>query len=329
MSGVENREVSADEDGMRLDRWFKVHYPALNHGRLQKNLRGGQVRVDGARVRANTRLESGQSIRVPPMPDAPEREDKPKRALSRKDIQHVRSLVIFRDDHVLAINKPSGLAVQGGTQTERHLDAMLDALTFDASERPRLVHRLDRDTSGVLLLARTRNSATQLGRMFKTRDVKKTYWALVAGAPRPASGTINLPLAKTGHAGEQRVRAVEIDDPKAQKAVTHYATVANAGVTTAWVVLRPETGRTHQLRAHMAAIGHPVVGDRKYGDRHSNPGGEIEMRLHLHAHSLSLPHPVRGKLELEAGLPDHMKRSWAFLNFDMMPEEDLFAELDE
>ncbi len=327
MSGVETRQVRGDESGMRLDRWFRHHYPHVTQGRLQKLLRSGQVRVDGGRVKANVRLETGQAVRIPPLPDktGEPSAEQPKQ-VSKREADELRSLVIYRDHHVIALNKPHGLAVQGGSGTRRHLDGMLDVLKFDAEDRPRLVHRLDRDTSGLLLLARTRKAATFLSAAFKGHDVVKTYWALVAGVPRPERGTIDVRLAKTGHAGEQRVRPVERSDPNGQKAVTHYVTLASAAPAASWLALRPETGRTHQLRAHMAAIGHPIIGDGKYGDRSAEPGGEISSRLHLHARSLSLPNPAGGRLDLECPLPEHMAKTWAFLGLDTEVDGDPFEE---
>lgn len=327
MSGVETREVGPGETGMRLDRWFRVHFPDLGHGRLQKLLRTGQVRIDGARAKANARLEAGQVVRVPPLGEAGQPRSHGVHPVTEKDAAWVRSLVLYRDSGLLVLNKPAGLAVQGGTRTERHLDGLLDALVFEAAERPRLIHRLDRDTSGVIALARTRAAATELGRAFKTHDVRKVYWALVIGVPRPARGTIDLALVKAGRQGDQRVRPVDEEDEGGQGAVTHYATIAVAGTRVAWLALLPVTGRTHQLRAHLAAIGHPIVGDGKYGSRDHHPGTEIDRKLHLHARSLSLPRPGGGMLTVEAPLPEHMARSWAFFGFDEHEAVDPFAEL--
>jgi 23S rRNA pseudouridine955/2504/2580 synthase len=327
MSGVESREVGPAESGMRLDRWFRVHFPDLGHGRLQKLLRTGQVRIDGARVRANARLEAGQEVRVPPLGESGTPRERAPRAISDKDAAWVRNMVVYKDDDLMVLDKPSGLAVQGGTSTERHLDGLLDALVLDGAERPRLIHRLDRDTSGVIALARTRAAATELGRAFKTHDVRKVYWALVTGVPRPARGTIDVALVKAGKDGDQRVRPAAEEEEGGQGAITHYATIAVAGTRVAWLALLPVTGRTHQLRAHLAAIGHPIVGDGKYGSRDSHPGAEIDRRLHLHARSLSLPRPGGRTLTVEAPLPEHMARTWAFFGFDAQEAGDPFAEL--
>lgn len=330
MSGVSAIGVSVDEDGMRLDRWFKEHFPDLAHGRLQKLLRTGQVRVDGARSRANTRLTSGQTIRIPPLPDAAEGPREPvKPVISLKDAKWVQSMVIHRDHEIIVLDKPAGLAVQGGTRTERHLDGLLDALKFDAPERPRLVHRLDRDTSGLLVLARTRKAATALGKAFKTHEVRKIYWALVAGVPRPDRGTVDMALVKAGKLGDQRVRPAHEGDTGGQKAISHYATISPAAPRATWVALFPVTGRTHQLRAHMAAIDHPIIGDGKYGNAGlADAGQEIAKKLHLHARSLSLPHPSGGRRDFVAPLPEHMQKTWTFLGFAVRDAEDPFEELD-
>ena len=330
MSGAGTRDVGPDEDGMRLDRWFKAHFPDVAHGRLRKLLRTGQVRVDGARSKANTRLESGQTVRIPPLPKAGDGAGGGRdRSLSFDDAEWVRTLVLHRDRDIIVIDKPSGLAVQGGTRTERHLDAMLAGLKFDAPERPRLVHRLDRDTSGVLVLARTRSAATRLGKAFKAREVRKIYWALVAGAPRPEKGTVDLPLVKAGRHGDQRVRPAYEDEDGGQHAVTHFATVSRAAPRASWLALYPVTGRTHQLRAHMAAIGHPIIGDGKYGDEErSDAGTAISRRLHLHARTLILPRGPGRLLEVTAPLPQHMRETWSFLGFDEAESEDPFEALD-
>jgi 23S rRNA pseudouridine955/2504/2580 synthase len=330
MSDVELVEVVSAETGMRLDRWFRAHYPSVPHGALQKWLRTGQVRVDGGRAKANARLEAGQRIRVPPM-----RTGSPKtrttgsstvQSLSDEDMQFIQDLVIYKDSHVLAINKPPGLAVQGGTKTSRHVDGLLDGLRFDASERPRLVHRLDKDTSGVLLLARDRTSASALGDELKTREARKTYWALLNGVPSPQRGEIDLPLVKKGGAQSERVHVAEENEDGARHAVTRYAVLEPAGSKLCWAALWPLTGRTHQLRAHMAAIGHPVVGDGKYGGREAHPGGEIDSSLHLHARKIEFANPSgNGRLKIMAELPDHMRKTWGLFGFD----PDLADEIDE
>ena len=261
MGGAETIAVGAEDAGLRLDRWFKRRYPALNHARLSKLLRTGQVRLDGARVKAGVRLEPGQRIRVPPLrlsaSPAP-----PPRPLDPATAADLRARVLYRDDWLIALDKPPGLAVQGGTKTVRHLDAMLDALTYGASERPRLVHRLDKDTSGVLVLGRTARAAAALTAAFRRKEIHKLYWALVVGVPKPRAGRIALSLAKReGRGGGERVVA----DDSGRAALTEYRVIEAAGRRLGWLELTPRTGRTHQLRAHCAALGTPILGDRKYG----------------------------------------------------------------
>ncbi len=329
MSDVQLVEVDSGETGMRLDRWFRAHYPTLGHGALQKLLRTGQVRVDGGRVKANARLEAGQRVRVPPM-RAPGNSRKPvaaRTSLSEQDATFIQELVIYRDRHVLAINKPAGLAVQGGTKTSRHVDGLLDGLIFDADERPRLVHRLDKDTSGVLLLARDRATASALGDEMKSREARKTYWALVNGVPSPQRGELNLPLIKKGGAQSERVQVAEEDEEGAKHALTRYAVIEPAGSKLCWAALWPMTGRTHQLRVHMAAIGHPVVGDGKYGGAEAHPGGEIEARLYLHARKIEISNPSgKGMLKITAELPDHMRKTWGLFGFDPDLDDELGEE---
>ena len=324
MTGVATLEIAPEDGAQRLDRWFKRHYPALGHGRLEKLLRTGQIRVNGKRARAGTRLEAGDRVRVPPLPDQDESRA-PRRAapLADADADMVRSAVIYRDAEMIALNKPPGLPVQGGSRVARHLDGMLDALRFDAAEAPRLVHRLDRDTSGVLLLARHAAAARALTAHFRSRELQKLYWALVVGLPKPAQGRIDAPLAKRQvGAGERVVATAE----GGQRAVTDYTLIEAAGRRLSWLALMPRTGRTHQLRAHTASVfGHPVVGDGKYGGEAAFPAG-FEPRLHLHARALALPRPGRKPpLVLSAPLPPHMAAAWRFLGFDPEPADDHFA----
>lgn len=330
MNEVAQIAVTNDEDGIRLDRWFRRHFPLVTHGRLEKLLRTGQVRVDGARAKANVRLEQGQIVRVPPLgEEAVKPAPKADRGVSEQDAAFIRSFVIHKDKSILVLNKPAGLAVQGGTKTERHIDGMLDALTFDAAERPRLVHRLDRDTSGVLVLARTAKAAAALARSFKERDTQKIYWALVVGVPTPRQGTIDLALTKEGGPRAERVFAAEKGDENARSAVTHFSTVATASYKLAWLAMMPLTGRTHQLRAHASAIGTPIVGDGKYGGVNAHPGGEIPRRLHLHARSIDIAHPDGQRFFIEAEMPPHMKTSWKLLAFDERDARGAFEGLDE
>lgn len=326
MPGVQTITVAPDDGELRLDRWFKRHFPQVSHGRLEKMLRKGEVRVDGKRADAATRIAPGQTVRVPPIPDdlapPPMPEAKP---VSEMDADFIRSCVIYRDADVLALNKPPGLAAQGGSGDIRHLGQFEDALMFERSKPPRLVHRLDRDTSGVLVMGRTAPAAAALARAFHSRAAKKLYWGVVAGRPAPARGTIRFGLVKAGGRGAEKMVCVHPDQVAttegAKRAVSDYAVIESAAGRAAWVALRPVTGRTHQLRAHMAEMGHPIVGDGKYGGSGQTNegdgwgaqlGGGISRKLHLHARRLTIPHPDGQRtLTLSAPLPEHMARTWA------------------
>ncbi len=319
-------EVTGEDDDIRLDRWFKRHYPALGHGRLEKMIRKGQVRIDGARAKASTRLAAGQQIRVPPIGEVGGKpKKKPARIkLGRDETADLQARVIYRDDDVLAINKPAGLAVQGGSGTTRHLDAMLDALTFGAKERPRLVHRLDKDTSGVLLLGRSASAAAKLAESFRRKTTRKIYWAMVSGVPRPHEGKVDAKLAKLPGKGGERVQV----DPKSGKpATTYYAVIEAAARRCAWVGLMPVTGRTHQLRVHMAAIGHPIVGDGKYGDEELDLPG-LPHKLHLHAREITIAGPKNKIIRAVAPLSDHMAETWQMFGLNADNDGDPFADLE-
>ncbi|REC54950.1 RluA family pseudouridine synthase [Rhodosalinus sediminis] len=341
---VEHVTIGRDEAEQRLDRWLKRRFPQLTQGRIEKMCRKGELRVDGGRVKPATRLAEGQSVRVPPLPAAGP--PAPKTAgPSARDAEMIRAAVLWRDEHLLVLNKPPGLAVQGGSGQTRHVDALSEALRFGAAEAPRLVHRLDRDTSGLLLMARSRRVAAALTAAFRAKETRKIYWAAVAGVPSPAMGTIRYGLVKAaGHGarGEgEKMRLVHPDEveatPGAKRAVTDFAVIEGLAKRAAWVALVPVTGRTHQLRAHMAGIGHPIVGDGKYGGRGQENqgegwgaqlGGEISRKLHLHARSLALTHPVTGaRLSFTAPLPAHMRRTWETLGWrEADAPEDPFAE---
>ena len=312
MTGARLEEVAVHEAGQRLDRWISRRRPDLPQGRLQKLLRTGQVRVDGRRARAGDRLEAGATVRLPPLGPAPEA---PPAALPDRLVEEARGWVLHLDEAVIALDKPAGLPVQGGKGAARHLDGMLEALRFDAPERPRLVHRLDKDTSGVLLLARSAADAARLTAAFRAREAEKLYWAVTAGAPRPPSGRIARPLAKRGRPGGERV----VVDGEGKPAVTDYETLARAGKRAARLALRPLTGRTHQLRAHMASIDCPILGDGKYGGRAAFLDGlGLEPRLHLHARALALEHPRgRGRLEVEAPAPPLLQTAFRLLGLDL------------
>ena len=335
MNGVRGVTVAADEAEIRLDRWFRRHFPGLGHGRLEKLLRTGQVRVDGKRAKSGTRLASGQVVRVPPLPaENPERatpRPQPRPQPTARDVAALRDSVLFMDDSVIAIDKPSGLAVQGGSGQRRHLDAMLDALRFDRSERPRLVHRLDKDTSGVLLLARSAAAARKLTAAFRGKAVQKVYWALVVGAPDADRGHIDLALAKrTGRSGAKGGGEKVGAEAQGKSALTLYQVVQTrkaAGQPISWLALMPLTGRTHQLRAHCAALGAPILCDGKYGGRTAFPEavsfesagagkGGIPKRLMLLAREIALPHPEgETTLRVSAPLPAHMEAAWSALGF--------------
>jgi len=331
MSGVSSRTVKDDEAGMRIDRWFKTHYPAIRHGQLERFLRKGQVRVDGGRVKSNRRLVSGETIRIPPIDDSAEapKERTPYPAHRRaEDAAFLDGLTIFEDDAVLALSKPFGLAVQGGAKTAKHIDGMLGALEKEG-ERPRLVHRLDRDTSGLLILAKTRAAAAKLGGAFQRHEVEKNYWALVAGSPRPREGTIDLKIAqrmvRIGKGEQERVVPAEGEDAK--KALTDFQTLDEAGHGVSFLAMRPVTGRKHQIRVHCAAIGAPIVGDRKYGGENALIEG-VAPQLHLFCRSMTFPHPKTGKkTTVTAPLDGHMLKTWKFFSFDANAAVDWPEEL--
>ncbi|MFP5447955.1 MAG: RluA family pseudouridine synthase [Alphaproteobacteria bacterium] len=315
MREVRNMVVDPAEGGVRLDRWFRRRWPHLTQGQLHTLIRSGQVRIDGARAKPDTRLEGGETVRVPPLPDAPAKGDSRKAVeLHPRDVAYVKGLVIYEDEEVLVLNKPSGLAVQGGTKTNSHVDRLLGAWGEGLS-RPRLVHRLDRDTSGVLVLGKTPSAAAKLAGAFARRKAQKTYWALVMGNPRPTEGVLDLPLVKRGVGDREMIVPAEKGDKEADPAETEFVTISRAGPRAAWMALRPHTGRTHQLRAHMKAMGHPILGDPKYGDEASAQlSGQL--KLQLHARRLTLPHPSSGMLILEAPLSPEMKAGFARFGFD-------------
>lgn len=319
MTEVKRHIVAADENGMRLDRWFKVHFPQVTFAYLNKLTRTGQIRVDGSRAKTSTRLEAQQEVRVPPLAfdarpaDAPKGDVKP---LTKTERDLFRSMILHEDKDVYVLNKPPGLAVQGGTKTHTHLDGLLMGLAADLGERPRLVHRLDRDTSGVIVVAKRRSVAASLGRLFATRNVQKIYWAGVIGVPKPSQGRVDVPLVKAAGPAGDRVRAAFEEEEEAQRALTHYAVIDKAAPALAWVSLKPSTGRQHQLRAHMAHIGHPIIGDEKYGGHSEMLPPELQTRLHLHARRIIFPHPRGGKVDVTAPLPPHMRETWMYFGFD-------------
>jgi 23S rRNA pseudouridine955/2504/2580 synthase len=324
---VSLREVTADEAEIRLDRWFRRHFPALTQGVIQRLCRTGQIRVDGHRADAATRLAPGQSVRIPPLPAAPATAAAAQSEPDSRTRAELERMVLFRDDQLIVLNKPSGLPTQGGPGITRHLDGMLRALATGPVDRPRLVHRLDRDTSGVIVVARTPGVAARLAAAFRTRAVEKLYWAVVVGRPVPVEGRIALPLTRrdpsqAGARGE-RIAVADAGDKDAAHAITDYRTLDHAGRKLAWLELRPLTGRTHQLRVHCAEIGAPILGDATYGEWRENGNSALveglSDQLHLHARRLSLPHPAGGTLTVEADLPPHMAETFRGLGFAAPP----------
>jgi 23S rRNA pseudouridine955/2504/2580 synthase len=342
MIGVQTLTVTEDEGEQRLDRWMKRRFPHITQGAVEKMCRTGQLRVDSGRVKASDRVAPGMTIRIPPMPDehsvAPARPD----GISAQDEKMILSCVLWKDEHMIVLNKPPGLASQGGSgQGDRHVDGLTEALKFGYKERPKMVHRLDKDTSGILLLARTDRVARALSESLRHREARKIYWAVVAGVPNPKKGSIKFYLEKApGHGrggeGEKMVcihPAKAKDHPEAKRSQTDFFTLWFLGSRLSWMALEPVTGRTHQLRAHMAEIGHPIIGDGKYGGSDSfNPGdgwgaavgGDVSKKMHLHARSLSIEHPItKQQMTFTAPLPDHMAKTWRALDWK---EDDVPAD---
>jgi 23S rRNA pseudouridine955/2504/2580 synthase len=334
MSGVKLLTVSEDEGEQRLDKWFKRRFPQLTQGAVEKMCRTGQVRVDSARVKASDRVLPGQTVRVPPLPDA-EAPSRPRDGgVSAADTKMIQAAVLWKDEHIIILNKPPGLPSQGGSgQGDRHVDGLTEALKFGFKDRPKLVHRLDKDTSGLLMLARTDRVARALSEALRHRAARKIYWAVVAGVPHPRQGSIKFALMKApgrgrGGEGEKMVcvhPAKIAEHPEAKRAQTDYFTLWFLGARLSWMALEPVTGRTHQLRAHMAEIGHPILGDSKYGGSAQENagdgwggsiGGDLSKKLHLHARSLTIEHPITKKmLTFEAPLPEHMARTWKLMDW--------------
>ncbi|MBU0556150.1 MAG: RluA family pseudouridine synthase [Alphaproteobacteria bacterium] len=328
LAGVRQFTVRAEDDGIRLDRWFKRHMPEASFAIVSRWARTGQLRVDGARATPGDRIAEGQTLRVPPLDVAAAKEaakaPRPRPILTEDQISFAESLVIHRDAQALVINKPPGLATQGGTKTHEHVDGLLDALMFERDDRPRLVHRLDKDTSGALLLARTSRSAAHFAKSFSSRTARKVYWAIIMGVPSVEDGLIDLPLAKQPGTGGEKMH---VDEKEGLPARTRYRVIERAGNRACWVELQPHTGRTHQLRVHMAEIGHPIVGDGKYGGKEAFLSGSISRKMHLHARRIRIDHPDGSPLDVKAEPPSHFAETLASLGFDVN-EGDLPLEID-
>jgi 23S rRNA pseudouridine955/2504/2580 synthase len=317
-TSVQTTKVTADEAGMRVDRFVEARFPGLAFSHIQRIIRKGELRVNGKRAQPKQRLEAGQAVRIPPL-----RLDQPRPSGRDANVRDqtrafLKSITLHEDADVLVLNKPMGLAVQGGSGTTRHLDGMLEALRDAHGQRPRLVHRLDKDTAGCLLVAKTRFAASALAKTFRSRAARKIYWALVAGVPKPRQGRISTFLAKEEREDDSFMRVARHGEEGASHAVTYYAVIDTAARQLAWLSLKPVTGRTHQLRAHMAHIGHPIVGDPKYFSKENwqLPGG-MQNRLHLVARRIVVPHPRGGTIDITAPLPPHMRQSWNLIGFDV------------
>lgn len=318
-------KVADGDDGARLDRWIKLHHPQITQGKLQQGLRKGWIKLEGKKAKSDARLNAGMTVSIAPVLLALENTAAPKKAQKLTDgqIRETRAMVIYEDAHCLVLNKPAGLAVQGGSGITDSVDARLDALMGKSGERPRLVHRLDKDTSGALLLAKTARDATLLTKAFAGKEVKKIYLALAMGVPDPRTGKIDLPLSKQGGEGAEKMGA---DEEDGKRAITLYHVADHAHDRLSLIELAPVTGRTHQLRAHMAAIGHPILGDGKYGGKEAFiPSMELGRRLHLHAWRIMLPSLG---LDVTAPLPEHIRASFKELGFDMPGESYLLETME-
>jgi 23S rRNA pseudouridine955/2504/2580 synthase len=316
-TGVQNTTVTPDESGMRVDRFLEARFSGLSFSHIQRVIRKGEVRVNGKRTQPKNRLEAGQTVRIPPLRLDQPKPRAPGNEADEKTREFLKSITLYEDADVLVLNKPLGLAVQGGSGTTRHIDGLLEVMRDAHGQRPRLVHRLDKDTAGCLLVAKTRFAATALAKTFRSRSARKIYWALVAGVPKVQQGRVSTFLAKQEREDESFMRIAQHGEKGAMHAVTYYAVVETSGPLLAWLSLKPVTGRTHQLRAHLNHIGHPIVGDPKYFslENWQLPGG-MQNKLHLLARRIAVPHPRGGVIDITAPLPPHMHQSWNLLGLD-------------
>ena len=327
INSIENCKIETEDDGIRLDRWFKRHYPNLTHSQLEKLIRTGQIRLDGKRIKSNTRVHKDQKLRVPPIQflDTASKKIKSVAKVNDYDIELLRQAIIYKDKFIIAINKPAGLAVQGGSSTNRHIDAMLGGLKFEMIERPKLIHRLDKDTTGVLLLGRTSEATNYLSKAFKTRGVHKIYWAIVVGEPQQKHGKVDIRLQKRGGTHGEKM----VPSKYGKRAVTFYRTIDQVKNLVTWLALMPKTGRTHQLRAHCAEIGIPILSDGKYGGNKSFLPNYGVKKLHLHAKAIKFPHPNGGYFQVVSELSPHMKKTWNSFGFDEKQVVDPFEDFYE
>lgn len=325
MSKVKFLNVKPDEDNQRLDRYLRKHIGKVPFSLIQKIIRTGQVRVDGKRGKTDTRLSEGQQIRIPPV----EEKHGPTQFKPRKgDLEKLRAMIIYDDGDLLVLNKPYGVPTQGGSKINYHIDGLLKLMEDSKGVRPKLTHRLDRDTSGLLICARSAKTVRAMGQVFKSKNIRKYYWAVTIGVPEQYQGIIDAPLGK----GEGALKDTMVIDTEGGKASrTEYSILDTAASTAALVAFWPRTGRTHQIRAHASTVlGTPILGDVKYGGMEETfEGLNLSERLHLHAFRIQCPHPNgKGILDLSAPLPDDLKKSWKAFNFASDTNLDPFDHID-